>query len=275
MKTIKDKITEKAETRRQRRLLAKWLHEWRLDQALRSADTDASCNQWGSEPDQAGVSAGGADVFSAKGGSPGRLAVGQVWLLHPDSQCTASRPLYVLLLAQAGDGRWLAVPFGRFAVPAIPGEWRTGMRAMHARVLCLWNTRYLDVATLRKAWKVTKITPDRLATARGRLRVCFDLSDCVVPENDTASTVLRESGPPLLHPADPRHQYLAEETDLLDAIGPRPDGMNAELVFGGKAVGRAGILSYPGQEDTELLRAAERKDQGYGKHNRFGGESGV
>lgn len=244
--------TEDAEIRRQRRLLAEWLHEWQLELALRAVDSAQPPALLSSRPEH-------KQTDSAVSGKP---EAGQVRLLLPDTECTSVRPLYVLLLAEAGKGRWLAAPFGRFAVPAIPGEWRTGLRAMHLRVLCLWNTRYLEASRLRNAWKVRTINPDRLATACGLLQKCFDLPDYAALQNDAASSALRETGPPLLHPADPRHQYLTEETDQLDSIGPRPDGIKTEFAFSGRT---AGILIYPEQQSCELLRAAERKGKPYGE----------
>jgi hypothetical protein len=187
--------------------LAAWMHEWQLDRRLRQADEAAP-----------GAAPPAPCRYPATAPGRGVIAAGQIRLLPPVTPQTAARPVYVAVLAQAGGGVWQVAPFGRFATPALPGELALRRRALHLRVLCLWNVSALPDALLRAAWQAGRLSaPEQ----RGAASVQAALRGTPLP-----GMLARRVGPPLVHPLDPRHAYLDEERALwLDFVRPVADNL--------------------------------------------------
>lgn len=210
----------------QREQLREWLADDRLDRRLRE-----SCP----EVDAAPVAA--SCEIMAEFTWP---AAGQVRLLRPrpSSLPEVERPVYVLLMpASTGDALRL-IPFGRYAIPATPREWRTGLGLTPLRVLCFWNLRICDPAGLQASWPVSALTEEKQSEVAAILQ----------KPNHLQSVCMRRFGPPLLHPLDPRHVYLQEEHTLMN-----------DLCLG---VGETtqGVFEYPFFEpDGDSLRAAESR----------------
>ncbi len=169
--------------------LARWLHEWDLDQQLRAAF-----------PAPAVPPPGATAQPATDQPAP---AVGDIRLLPPvplDGSAAWERPVYVALLAAPAAGRFLLAPFGRFTVPATPEEWSTGLRPPALRVLCLWAARTVPAAVAGASWQADRLSP---ACCRAALAKPLPAARC---------------GPPAGSPADPRWRYLAEEAALFDEL---------------------------------------------------------
>ena len=172
--------------------LAQWLAEWELDQTLSFATEEPLLM-----PEK--PSHGTALSIGQTGES---LAEGDIVLLPPYGPFTTMRPVYVALVAQLENDRWEVVPFSRYSVPATEREWSTGRDAEPLKVLCPWNRGQLDTATLLAGWKAEHLTDKEEKWLRESL-------------NGMADKALQERcGPPLVHPLDPRHDYLEEERAL-------------------------------------------------------------
>lgn len=214
---------------RQRRQLAAWLAEWHLEQTLRNA-TSPGHQASGWESGEAGAL---SRMATGQPCSPVGTdsAVGQIRLMMPDHTITRAQPLHVLILAPWSRDEWLATPFGILGTPAIPGEWRTGLRALPVRVLCVWNTRRVARDRMERSWHGRDIDSRRLDIAR---RLAAELFSWPVAVRQrltagTAASVIPPHvlGPPLVHPCDPRRQYLDAEFERWEALGPpaaRPAG---------------------------------------------------
>lgn len=242
------------EIRRQRRRLAEWLAEWRLEQALSRADISSA-------DDCGGPAVRNATTIAAQA-CP---ATGQIRLLFPDHAATRRRPLYVLILNQATPNEYLIVPFGMFATPAIPGEWRTGLRCLPLRVLCVWNTRQVNCDRLQRAWHPRDLDGVRWAQARQMaadvfVRPPFFLSRTSLTA-DIRPVPANSLGPPLGHPLDPRRQYLAAESERLDALGPPPATLCGDVCWRGQPLPGAAVnsLDYSSVHEPLLLKAAEKR----------------
>ncbi len=185
------------DTLRHRRQLAAWLFEWQTDRRLREA-----CGaERAAPPAGTGPSAGRSRTHGP----------GQIVLLPPAPDAgPADRPLYVLVLAAATAGTVRAAPFGRFAVPATPGEWRTGLRAGPLRVLCLWNARRFPRRLLEAGWRAGRLN-------RATLIRALALDRLIRAGGADAGATTPDIGPPLVHPLDPRHEYLRGELEILEA----------------------------------------------------------
>ncbi len=184
---------------RQLELLAAWIKEWKIAARLETMTPAA-------EPPSRRIeyTVFGAQREAARlrvGANP--LTEGDIVLLPPDAEATRARPWYVALLSSERPGRWLAAPFGRFPLPALPGEWATGRRAGPLKVICLWNRGLLGEERLRRGWRVGRMTA-REQTAVAQL---------MAPMAERALTARLASriGPPLAHPLDPRHDYIEDE----------------------------------------------------------------
>lgn len=186
---------EKAD-KQDRRTLGVWLAEWDLDRRLMAADADP----------------GPMDAMStAVPGTYERDALreGDIRLLMPVRSGEMSEfPLYVALLPGATEDTLWWVPFGRFATPALPSEWSTGMKHRALRVLCFWNARCVETKEAPGSWRVKRLTERQRADIASVYRA--------LESGDSLPGRLRKRvGPPLVHPADPRHEYQAEERDRM------------------------------------------------------------
>ena len=209
-----------------RRRLMAWLREWELDRLLPHDAPPAD------QPDR---SARHRPVLSYVAAPiPTPLFAGEIRLLPPLSGDTATmrRPAYVALLQPLDGARWQVAPFGRFAAPAVPGEWATGRKSLHLRVLCVWNAGPLAASLLHAGWRAGRLT----AAERHAVTV-LQAAQTGAP---LPLAVARRVGPPLVHPLDPRYDYLDEERRLWLDLPSTAD-------------------TAPAWTDGELARAAEKK----------------
>ena len=110
----------------QRKLLAAWLAEWRLERELPPPPAEKASGT--------AVPADGHDAPDLTAG--GGLARGDIILLPPVGEVAASRPVYVALLRESAPGVWLCAPFSRFSTPATEGEYATGRAFDPLKVVC-------------------------------------------------------------------------------------------------------------------------------------------
>ncbi|MCP5487442.1 MAG: hypothetical protein H7A43_02240 [Verrucomicrobia bacterium] len=136
---------------------------------------------------------------------------GEIYILRPASvdHPVWLGPVYSLMLKSQDGGELLAVPFGRYAVPAVPGEWATGLRSVPLRVLCFWNARPAAGLTLLPG--VARKLPGSL------LAKADQAGRHILAGEPVHESVSKGFGPPLVHPADPRYAYLDEERARLDS----------------------------------------------------------
>lgn len=177
-----------------RHQLAAWLAERALDHKLKE--------------DEAKRSVRSATRYDAL---KNELHSGEIHLMRPAGDVWG--PVYVLVLEEVIDGRWLVIPFGRYATPAVPGEWCSGLDAASLLVLCGWNHREVGSDRLLPGGAVKRLAAKLLSKTRAAVRhvthgLTFPKVDEIV------------FGPPLIHPADPRYVYLDEERKRLDDHAP-------------------------------------------------------
>ncbi len=178
-----------------RRMLADWLNEWRIDRTLRQDEADIR--------------------FRAKRSvllyETGAVREGQIRLFHPFTDATAENLRYLAVLRKGDEGNWLAAPFSRFGTPAVPGELKTGRNVHPLRTLCVWNARTLPLATLARSWIVDRLTPRQVDHA-------LAIHAFLMEGRELSESLLRRTGPPLIHPLDPRFEYLDEEREWFSAV---------------------------------------------------------
>jgi hypothetical protein len=199
MKSSANKQASAMETARHR--LADWLAEWELDLLL--ADPDPGAGDVASN----GLPVGDAGVRLI---DEEAAREGDIRLLKPVSGGwqAVDRPLYVAVLERC-DGPGAAwIPFSRFTVPALPAEWKTGLRAGPLGVLCFWNARPVTGAG-PSGWRVRRLTARQLGICKAVYRE-WTLAKAVPAGHED------RVGPPLWHPGDPRHRYVDQERDRLD-----------------------------------------------------------
>lgn len=180
---------------RAREQLAAWLAERDLERLLGEEST----------PREAQLAAGLRYVPRARAAD--RVREGDVVLLCPDA-AVAWGPVYVVLLDVASENHWRAIPFGRYATPAVPGEWQTPLMATPLRVMCFWNARGVARSQFLPG-PVKRCAPKLLDQIR---RIDRHVNEGAPLEPREAKRL----GPPLIHPADPRYAYLEEERERLD-----------------------------------------------------------
>lgn len=192
----------------QKARLARWLHEWQIEQVLRAVPRD---DLEGTKEDERPSVKLAPDLEAAPTDDEPTLARGQVRLLSPEVSGAGDLPVYVAILDVDEHDRPLAVPFSRFAEPGLPGELETGITARPLRVLCLWNARRLPHATLSKSWLAAGLAAPETETLASACQ-------CVNSGEPLPAELLTRTGPPLVHPDDPRHIYRARESMRMDRI---------------------------------------------------------
>ena len=183
----------------QKQALARWLHEWRTDTLLRDAGDDAG--------------------FPGKQFTPFYVSepveAGQIRLFHPFSKETSAQLRYIAVLRGNRVGTWLVAPFGRFSEPALPGEWSTGRDTPALRTLCIWNSRLLQGSLLGRSWVV-----DTISTSA--IRQALTIHSLLTEGRALPGSLARRIGPPLVHPLDPRLEYVEEEKEWFAALSTSP-----------------------------------------------------
>ena len=189
-----------------KRAFVRWLSEWQIDKLLRE-DGPGQSAEGRSSPGTPGRASGPLyDVKPAE--------VGQIRLFHPFSAETAERPRYVAVLKVNGHGNWLVAPFSRFSEPAVPGEWKTGKEAPVLRALCIWNARSLPGTVLSRSWVVDRMSASRTAQA-------VTIHGLLADGGKLPLSIARRVGPPLVHPLDPRFEYLEEEREWFSVLSAK------------------------------------------------------
>lgn len=213
-----------------------WLAEYYAERALRRADVDAA-DMPGSASD-----AGEWDV-SRQDEEDTEFAPGDVRLLNPTLPGGADRLFYILIVRPEGDGHWLCMPFSPYSTPAIPGEVATGLDDPGMRVVSPWNAAALPEAVIAASWRAGR-APDSV------------LNSCIVAHEAGPRSwrfVPRWSearGPRVVHPLDPRHDYMAEERRIMAGLS----GYGSAGTVEGDV---ADVTLYPDAGSEEHLMAAE------------------
>ena len=181
----------------QREMLAAWLAEWRLEKELPPPQQENSA------PSGNGQAVSEQSESDKTVGATGAaLRPGDIVLLPPDGETSSVRPVYVALLDAGPDGSWLCAPFSRFSTPAMEGEYATGRNFDPLRVICAWNANSLPRDVLARGWIVERLGASDVKT----------LADFALKRRAELPPAWR--GPPIVHPLDPRREYLEEERCL-------------------------------------------------------------
>lgn len=168
----------------QREFLKRWWAARLLDEAWGAVSTEAVVD--------VGVRPG------LPWGEP--FAAGQLRLIHPSR--APDQPRYFVLLPGVG-AELVAVPFSRYVVPATPDEVLTGLEDPALAVLCIGNRRCAGAAGATWSCALGGVTP----------AWCSGIVECLEgwPGTADADPWRLRIGAPVLHPLDPRHDYMAAE----------------------------------------------------------------
>lgn len=222
----------------ERKLLAAWLAERELDLLLRDEEAAPGANE------------GLRYEIARMPAEPWHE--GDIVLLRPATKGAWS-PVYVALVKGHSDGRWLCVPFSRYATPAVPGEWQTPFASTPLRVLCFWNARRIAQSSFIPG-AVKKCTLDQWNEIRR-------IYEHTVRGAAADEGLVKRLGPPIVHPADPRYEYLDEEHGRLHDHLEARAAMSEEEDDGG-------VISYDftQKHKSEWLLAAEGRPR-YGDND--------
>ncbi len=140
------------------------------------------------------------------------LLRGQIRQLNPDLKPAWTRPVQVLVLNIETDReRALVAPFSLLSVPAFEAELATTIDDESLAVLCLWNATWMPLRNLAHSW-VLMDGGDELMQDAALLRQSLARKEPLTP------TLQARTGPPLIHPHDPRQVYVDAEEDLLEDL---------------------------------------------------------
>ena len=181
----------------ERARFSQWMECWALHKALADVKPDTDSDN----SPESGIFDLPIATFDAL------PEAGEIRLLSHEITGETPRPIYVAVIHHSED-EYLIIPFGRFPDPATQGEIWTGVEDHRFDLACTWNARILPSGILEKSWNVGQV--DNIL--RGKLHAHFK---SLARGLNFEVSLLKDIGPPLHHPEDPRWDYLAEETDLL------------------------------------------------------------
>ena len=173
------------------RQLQAWMKEWEADRALAAPAEPALCLPPVLRYDV-------------------RVRPGEIWLLHPSAPALPERPIYMAVLFIHHDDSVRVAPFSRFQSPAFEGEWPTGRSDGPLRVLGLGFQRLVPMRALASGWRAGRMTVAERKAVNGWL-------ESAAGEEPAHPALRGRCGPPLVHPDDPRWDYVREEIAWLDA----------------------------------------------------------
>lgn len=225
----------------QRERLSRWLREWDIDRVLP-----------GSEEDNAAVHIaftalpGELQKHVAPSSGERPIEPGQVRLISPALKAGHRLPLYVAILSGGKGKMYLVAPYSRFSEPALPGELLTHRSSACLRVLCLWNAVGVGVDIVGESWFVDKLSQRERKEALAVHR--FVTGDGSLPPG-----LRRRTGPELVHPADPRHEYRREAKRTISDLAAGIHFSEAQ---------QDNCLVWPDMQDgnRELPKVAEPRD---------------
>jgi len=220
--------------------LDRWLFEWNL---LKEAE-DSDIDEINSEKSDCRI--GGAvdcrdddirQVEACVAAMDCEIEAGQIRLMTPRE---GKEPVYIAVANVDPEGIALCVPFGIFSEPATDGELLSGRDSIVVRVWCIWNRRRISAKAVGKSWVADSLNEDEMQRLLRALSTC-NAGEPLPPD-------LREdSGPPLIHPLDPRREYIRRERERIDAAF--------------QSTSKDNIISYDISADPQqLLKAAEPPD---------------
>lgn len=196
----------------ERRKLAAWWAEW--DLSLHFKDMGEPLEK----PLPPAADRLSRPLFDRYGAKPPKP--GEIHLLAPLKE-NDDRPLYMLVLSVDSGAEQAWIPFSFLATPATPLEWRTGWRARPLQVLAFWNARRVISHRWPNGWRTGRLTP----TQRARVQ---QIHNAFQRDGQLHDTETDRIGPPLLHPADPRHAYMLEERERVDLHLDFPTGLKGQ-----------------------------------------------
>ncbi len=176
---------------KQKERLVRWLYEWNLFLTSTNTDDDVS--------DIADTSSEYQNILSNRYITPfdENFESGQIRLMSPGAD---ENMLFIVITSVFTDGTIEFIPFSLLTEPATPDELLSGRKNAVVAVYCLWNFRKVQKDMVGNSWIVDQLTDIEIK----RLLQAFN----AYKQNGTPPDDLRpETGPPLIHPEDPRRKY--------------------------------------------------------------------
>lgn len=137
---------------------------------------------------------------------------GQIRQLNPELKPIWTRPVQVLVLTVEPErDRALVAPFGPLHEPAFEAEIATDIDDESLAVLCLWNATWMPLPSLAHSWWLMDCFEELLRDATL-------LRQALARKEPVPAALKDRTGPPLIHPHDPRHAYVDAEEDLLEDL---------------------------------------------------------
>jgi hypothetical protein len=233
--------TTKSVSRRQRERLQAWLHEWDVHRNIR-----ARVREVNEAPESGARVMAHLDLPVSPLSAEPKPAVGQIRLISPGVSGAYDRQVLVAVLWETSENLFMCAPFGIFAEPAVPGELLVMPDVPSLRVLCVWNARELGTETVGRSWLIDTLS-------RGDIRDANLVFRHYAQGDVLPAAVQKRVGPPLIHPLDPRRDYLEEEAWRFLELAQKGSGENVFDLRDGNARGR------------DLRLAAESPPPAYGK----------
>jgi hypothetical protein len=203
------------------RILGAWLAEWSARQNLQESFTLVDVEAGSTAQDSLSGENSRTKLRETIRPYPSEPAsVGEVRLLSASLTPKVERPVYVVVLQEAGDWR-LIVPFGPFSVPGTPDELllenlNKGTEATFSGGLAVLEIReavWVTIEQMHRSWSAGHMTPEALKDAEAVLQAHFNSAalSAELKERVGVKVSRRKS--------DPRHAYILEEANLLAGLG--------------------------------------------------------
>jgi hypothetical protein len=222
--------------------LDRWLFEWNLLKESESAEVEEDAPVVYASLHEMAEIREDDDVRQIKelvSEADSDAEAGQIRLMTPRDD---GEPVYIAVAVVEPDGMVVCVPFGVLSEPSDIDEILSGRETAVVRVWCLWNRRRLSAEVVTNSWVADRLDEKEMKRLVRAVAAC-DAGEPLPPD------LRQESGPPLIHPLDPRREYRRWERQRID----KAFDCGAESV--------KNIISYDiCAEPQQFLKAAEPDD---------------
>lgn len=206
--------------------LTRWLYEWNLMQASDNNADNIINHSIGGQLDVL------PDGYVAN--YDDNIEVGQIRLMAPVENETM---LFIVVVSIEENKKVSFIPFSPLSEPATPDELLNGRDQAVVSVYCLWNLKKVPATVICNSWIVDMLNSDELEHLLYAINI-YESIGCL-PDD-----LLTDTGPPLIHPEDPRREYINIERHRID-----------------KAIlhnnSKKNLMLYEADIEQEFLKAAE------------------
>ena len=189
----------------QKKYLKEWLLDWNITNNISSSQNEEYSPDGTITEEQIEKLKTLVRPFDAS------IKPGQIRILSSAIVPDSNRPYYAAIIKQWDDDMVLLAPYSSFTIPATTGELLSEREDFSLKTLELWNARTVPVSLLSKSWLVDELSEKEIKDA-------LDVFANITSGKELHQELKERVGLPVINKKDPRIEYQAQETELLQPL---------------------------------------------------------